>query len=351
GVTLSGNDRGNIEYVRQLSQTVNVGTNGISLLGTFTASGFAGTNGMAVIGPDGSVTSTNFTGNGSGLTNNTAMASLGPNSMPGSNTVAQMIATLSTGTGVTQAGLNSSNYLSFNLANGTNLPITAIAGGMPSGAAAGMVLTLTNATTGQGTWSNAPAGGGGGGGVTAQDSNILSAAVTNNGPATLGAVTAASFSGNGNAVSNINGGQLVGTVLNTTNGNVGIGTTNPVAKLDVNGNVNVTGNTTNSGTVTASGFATTSGTFSGSGSGLTNIVASSLNTVGTVTNALPSVGWTNNLGYDVRLIDLTGTGLVLTNVITGHNVAIGTIVVNNNFLILHTNDAILGSSISGVIWQ
>ena len=57
-------------------------------------------------------------------------------------------------------------------------------------------------------------------------------------------------------------------------GNVGIGTTNPVAKLDVNGNVHITGNTTNSGTVTASGFAV------GTTNGISNVEYIQTNVVG-----------------------------------------------------------------------
>ena len=54
---------------------------------------------------------------------------------------------------------NGNNQFAGNGANVTNIHVTSIAGGVPSGAAAGWVFTLTNATTGQGTWSNAPSGG------------------------------------------------------------------------------------------------------------------------------------------------------------------------------------------------
>ena len=81
------------------------------------------------------------------------------------------------------------------------------------------------------------------------------------------------------------------------------------------------------------------------------IVNGGFSTTGTYTNAITSTGYTNSLGFDVRLIDLQGTSIYLTNTINGHNIVIGTITVNNDFLILHNNEAIKGTGMTGVIWQ
>lgn len=48
-------------------------------------------------------------------------------------------------------------------------------------------------------------------------------------------VTSAHFIGNGRSLTNLDGGQLSGNVLNTTNGNVGIGTANPAEPLSIDG--------------------------------------------------------------------------------------------------------------------
>ena len=68
-------------------------------------------------------------------------------------------------------------------------------------------------------------------------------------------LTAGTFTGNGSALTLLNGGQLTGSVLNTTNGNVGIGTTSPAGKLDVYGSYYQSGNSILN--VTSSNFQST----------------------------------------------------------------------------------------------
>lgn len=90
--------------------------------------------------------------------------------------------------------------------------------------------------------------------------------------------------------------------------------------------------------------------FSGNGAGLTNLQGG-FNTTGTYTNFLSATGFTNQLGFDVRVLDLQGTSIYLTNIVNGRAVSIGTISVNNDFLTLHTNEAIKGTGMSGIVWQ
>jgi hypothetical protein len=91
----------------------------------------------------------------------------------------------------TSAGLSATNTANFNFVTATNLAV-----GVPSGASAGWVFTLTNTSTGQGTWSNSPAG-----------SATANALLTN---VTSGTVSSAvNFTNAGNAFTG-NGGGITG---------------------------------------------------------------------------------------------------------------------------------------------
>jgi microcystin-dependent protein len=71
--------------------------------------------------------------------------------------------------------------------------------------------------------------------------------------------------------------SLTGDIITSTSGNFGIGTPTPIAKLDVNGNINSSGNATVSGTVTA-GAVTTSGNINSA-----SISTGNINSTATVT--------------------------------------------------------------------
>ena len=119
----------------------------------------------------------------------------------------------------------------------------------------------------------------------------------------VGDITATSFSGDGSALTGISGGsssssQFVTTAAGIhTLSNVGIGTTNPISKLHVSGDVIV------SGVVTATSF-------SGDGSNLSNIISgvginSNGISVGTGINTLNFVGVGNTFTINGNTVDIS----------------------------------------------
>jgi trimeric autotransporter adhesin len=118
----------------------------------------------------------------------------------------------------------------------------------------------------------------------------------------VGDITATSFSGDGSALTGISGGSSSSQFVTTAAGihtlsNVGIGTTNPTSRLHVSGDVIV------SGVVTATSF-------SGDGSNLSNIISgvginSNGISVGTGINTLNFVGVGNTFTINGNTVDIS----------------------------------------------
>ena len=85
------------------------------------------------------------------------------------------------------------------------------------------------------------------------------------------------------------------------------------------------------------------GTFTGNSSGLSN-PATNTYTIGTT-------GYTNNNAWDVRVFELQGTSLTFTNLTSKIGFSLGTISVNSSFILMHTNDAITGTGVTGQIFR
>jgi hypothetical protein len=82
-----------------------------------------------------------------------------------------------------------------------------------------------------------------------------------------------------------------------------------------------------------------------------NVPALSVNTVGTNTFTMLTTGYTNRNAFDVRVFALQGTGITFTNFTSKQGLSLGTLSVANDFLMLHTNEAVFGTSLTGKILQ
>lgn len=97
----------------------------------------------------------------------------------------------------------------------------------------------------------------------------------------------------------------------------------------------------NSKVVITTNGSTFAGTFTGNGSGLSNPA--------TNTYTMTSTGYTNSNPWDVRIFKLQGTSILFTNLTSRFGFSIGTISVNNDFVILHTNECVTGTGMTGQI--
>ena len=83
-----------------------------------------------------------------------------------------------------------------------------------------------------------------------------------------------------------------------------------------------------------------------------NFTGTSITTsTGTNTFTMGSTGYTNKNPFDVRIFELQGTSITFTNLTSKVGFSIGTISVNNDFLILHTNECVQGTGMTGQIVQ